>query len=581
MTSILSINLCIACLSMISGHATASSLWMTHGMDRVSRERAPEAAWQPRVTAARGEWEGLQLIVNAPATSVKGTLISASPLHGPDDALIPAPVVLREHYVTISKSSQYAPLPPGSYPDALVPQLSRWQDLPSSGTINQPFWIDVYIPDNAMPGDYKGKLTATLGSGEILEREFTVHVWDFALPRLPSMKSSIFIVWRRIAKVHGFDPEANTAPPALQNILDDYYDMLVEHRLSPHEVWATYPDATDPTSDLSFQHLEKGLRKHLLQRQAGTIGLPLWPTWPVRDPLGKDRAEALAYVARYYRVCEKLGCADRLYKVFGELDEPNSPEQYALVREWGRFFEELRTRHGVKIPLLITEQPLPDNKAWGSLVGSVDIWSAHVGEIWKDIEAANPTKTIKARIKAGEQVWAYTALVQAPEVWKAMHMRGERIVAGNPPVWLTDYPAMNYRILPWVSALYGINGLTYWDTSHWPDGLDVWRDNNTYPHDDEAFNGDGFLVYAARDEAQGREGPVASIRLKWIRESMDDHDYLQLVTDRGFKQTASELTKHFARGFGDWEDNIPALYDAREQLARVIEKLNSKQHASR
>ncbi len=561
--------------------AVKSSLWMTHAMDRVMRDRSPDASWEPTINAARGEWESLQLIVNGPPSSIKGTLVTTSSLRGPNEALIPSPVILREQYVTISTSSELAPLPPGDYPDPLLPQSYTWQDLPDKARVNQPYWIDVYVPPNAVPGDYKGKLTAALGSGEILETEFTLHVWDFSLPKLPTLKSSIFMVWRRIAEAHGFDPAENTAAPALQHILDDYYDMLVEHRLSPHEVWATYPDASDPLTADSFKRIETALRRHLLQRQAGTISLPLWPTWPVNDPLGKDREAALDYAEKFFHLCEKMGCADRLYKIFGELDEPNNAAKYQEVRDWGRFFADLKTRRGVKIPLLITEQPTPENKAWGSLVGSVDIWSAHVGEVWKDLEANNAAKDIEKRLKQGEEVWTYTALVQAPEEWKTQHLHASHLTAGHPPVWLTDYPAINYRLLGWLAPLHNITGLTYWDTSHWPKGHDVWRDNNTYPHDNAAFNGDGFLIYPARHEQQGHEGPVASIRLKWIRESMDDHDYLQMLSDRGFKNTATDVTKTFARGFGDWDDNIPALYDSREQIALVLERLNSKHGSPR
>jgi len=560
----------------------ATAIWLTHSMDRVMRERSP-SLWEPLIHAAKGEWEALQAVVTGVPDDVQGVRLTATSLQGPGDALIPAPVLLREHYVQVKNSSEAAPLPPGDYPDALTPQNFPAQTLPKLARASQPFWVDIYVPPDAKPGLYQGKLAAVLASGQRLETEFTLKVWDFSLPRLPALKSSIFLVWRRLAKVHGFDPEASTAPPRLQHILDAYYDMLVEHRLSPHEAWATYPDDQDPLSDGSFQRMEAALRQHLLQRGAGMVGLPLWETWPLGDPLGKDRHLAMAYVLRYYRICERMGCADRLYKIFGDLDEPNSKPAYEHAREWGKFFRELKDKHDIRVPLLITEQPTPDEADWGSLVGGVDIWSAHVSAVWQDLESAKPTLDITKRLKAGEEVWTYTALVQAPEEWKAKHNHPAQIFESQPPVWLTDYPPMNYRILAWLMPRHGVTGITYWDTSFWPEGgFDVWSDAGTYPHDNsEVYNGDGQLIYPAFPQRHGQEGPVASLRLKWLRESADDYDYIHLLSQRGFKNLAMEAGQTFARGFGDWNDNTAALFEAREKLGSTLEKLNTQRPAQK
>lgn len=571
--SMLCLLLCSSVCLATSAHAEPT-VWATQAMNRVFRDTKP-TAWQPALKAARGEWESFQLVITGTPTEIKGMFAAGTCLHGPDDAIIPAPVLLREHYVAIQHSSESAPLPAGDYPDALVPQTVPWPELPKAERINQPFWIDVYVPPDAKPGDYTSTVKLVLTDGRVLTQDFTLHVWDFALPRLPSLKSSMFIVWRRIAKVHGFDPEANTAAPQLQAILDDYYDMLVDHRLSPHEVWATYPDAEEPLSDASYEHMEAGLRKHLLGRQAGMIGLPLWLDWPVHDPLVRGRKSAMNYVTRFYRICEKLGCADRLYKIFGELDEPKSQHDYAHVREWGRFFHEVRDRFGAKVPLLITEQIEPDDPKWGSLETCVDIWDPHVSAVWEDMEAKGAKHQIPKQIEAGKSVWTYTALVQTPDAWKALHGNPKTLGAGQPPVWLTDYPPMNYRILGWLAPRYNISGLSYWETSHWPEGHDVWANNETYPHAETNYNGDGFLIYPAHLAMHGREGPVASIRLKWLRESMDDHDYIQLLTDRGFKNTALDLSATFSRGFGDWNDDATSLYEAREFMASLLERMHT------
>ena len=547
-------------------------------MDRVMRDRAPDSSWEPRLHAARGEWEAFQLVVSGAPEDVQGVMLTSMSIKGPGDALIPAPVLLREQYVAVTQPSESTPLPAAEYPDPLVPQTFPWQPLPKARRVNQPYWVDVYVPPDAPPGDYHGEITAKLASGQNLFMTFSLHVWGFSLPRAPALKSSIFIDWRRIAHVHGFPDDVDRASQRLQGILNDYYDMLVDNRLSPNEVWQANPDPDHPVSEKSYANIEKALVEHLLQRQASAISLPLWLTWPFNDPLRTDRAAAMEYVVRYYRICEKLGCADRLYKLFGELDEPNDMKAYGQVREWGKFFHEIRDKFQVKVPLVVTEQPTPENPAWGSLVGAVDIWVPHVSSVWEDMEDPAGKCAIAERLAAGEQVWTYTAMVQTPDAWKAAHGNPKKLYAGQPPAWLTDYAPMNYRILGWLMPRHQITGFTYWNTSYWRhEEQDVWKNAGTYPHDNgEVYNGDGLLIYPARAARHGVEAPVASIRLKWIRESVDDYDYLHLLEEKGFRNLAVDGSANFARGFGDWDDNVEGMYQTRLILGGMLEKLISR-----
>jgi hypothetical protein len=324
--------------------------------------------------------------------------------------------------------------------------------------------------------------------------------------------------------------------------------------------------------------MEDGLRRHLLQRGAGTVSLPLWLDWPFADPLGKDRRAALNYCARYYEICDKLGCADRLYKIFGELDEPQNADAYEQVRRWGTFFDELTAQHQVKIPLLITEHATPQDPSWGNLHSSVDIWVPHVSNVWEDLESAKPPRELLKRLEAGQEVWTYTALVQAPEEWKKGHGYPQQIHHSHPPVWLLDYPAINHRLLGWLMPMRGISGLCYWDTSYWrkPDH-DPWKSAASYPHDNgTTYWGDGMLIYPARQQQQGKEGPCASIRLKWIRESVDDYDYLYLMNERALSKEAVKQAQTFVRGFGDWDDDTDALYEARRKIGEMLSQKPAK-----
>ncbi len=70
----------------------------------------------------------------------------------------------------------------------------------------------------------------------------------------------------------------------------------------------------------------------------------------------------------------------------------------------------------------------------------------------------------------------------------------------------------------------------------WAEGTDIWHDAASFVSDNPPgirFNGDGLLVYPARKAQTGFDGPLASLRLKWIRESVEDYMYIDLLLRRG------------------------------------------------
>lgn len=313
------------------------------------------------------------------------------------------------------------------------------------------------------------------------------------------------------------------------------------------------------------------MRKQMLHRHASTLGLPLWPEWPFADPLGKDRDAAMKYVAAWMKLLGKIRCESRGYVIMGDLDEPNNAEAYANVRRWGEFFNEVESRHQVRVPLLVTEQPTPDDGWWGRLDGNVDIWVAHFSQVWEDMESAKGRRDIARRVEAGDEVWAYAALVQMPEAWEKLNGRPKVLKQAHPPVWALDYPPMNHRIVPWLLPRHGITGLAYWDTLFVSPGVDIWADAGNFQHPDgDVYNGDGSYIYPATRKRHGFDAPIASMRLKWLRDAVEDYDYLMLARDRGLEQEARTLGETFARGFGDWEDSPTKLYEARRKLGALL-----------
>jgi len=569
-------------LPVIGGLAFAqpARVSLCDAMTRIPRDGTPPAARTHALRAARGEWEPLQIVISATPAQLKKIDVRASGIaHVDSDALLPAPRVFREHYVHVFKSTPMAPLPPGDYADPLVPLDMPAQEISGDEIVNQPFWVDVFVPYTAAAGDYYGEVRFKLADGAEHTATYTLKVWDFDLPVVPTLRTSIMTTMRRVAEVHGLEYKGSTPSLVHARLLNEYYDLLAAHRLSVDQIFGSYPDAA--TGRLDEEKAERALRKHLLHRHCSTIGLPLWPQWPFADPLGKDRDAAMSYVAQWMRILAKIRCESRGYVIMGDLDEPNNEAAYANVRRWGGFFNEVEKKHGVRVPLLITEQPTPEKAAWKDLNGSVDIWVPHFSAVWKDMEWAGGKHDIALRRQAGDEVWAYAALVQMPDEWEQQQGRPKKLHSSFPPVWALDYPPMAHRVTGWLLPGHGITGLTYWDTIFAADGVDVWGDAGTFKTPDGSiYNGDGSYIYPATEKRHGRHAPVASMRLKWLRETAEDYDYLTLARQLGLHEESQRLASSFARGFGDWDDNAGALMDARHQLGDMLEAAQQRKHTA-
>ena len=110
-------------------------------------------------------------------------------------------------------------------------------------------------------------------------------------------------------------------------------------------------------------------------------------------------------------------------------------------------------------------------------------------------------------LKKGDSVWSYNTLVQD----------------AYSPKWLIDFDPVNFRIQPgFISQSLNLTGLLYWRVDKWPS--DPWNNvNNAGTYSSANYPGEGMLVYPGQQV--GVKGVVASMRLKWLRDGVEDYDY--------------------------------------------------------
>lgn len=194
--------------------------------------------------------------------------------------------------------------------------------------------------------------------------------------------------------------------------------------------------------------------------------------------------------------------------VYYERDEPSTDTMPEVVRigKWLREFDP-------DLKYLITtgcNTALKD--------ASIDIWCPAL-IFTLDI---NKMKELREEVKRGKEFWWYTCI--GPK-WEGTD-------------YFIDEGATSPKALTWMNYLYGVTGVLFWQTTSWGRVDDnPWKKTETYP----AGNGDGSLLYPGSEV--GYDGPVASIRVKMIREGMEDYEVLHVL-----KEKLTEAAKRIGGG---------------------------------
>jgi len=103
---------------------------------------------------------------------------------------------------------------------------------------------------------------------------------------------------------------------------------------------------------------------------------------------------------------------------------------------------------------------------------------------------------------------------------------------------------------------------------------DEWLRTGDNPWDDPgfrvSFNGEGSLFYPG--DKGGIEGPVASIRLKNLRDGMEDYEYFRLSGNLSGNRIVYGIVRTAVPSWGDWDANPYHILELRRQLAQEILK---------
>jgi hypothetical protein len=215
---------------------------------------------------------------------------------------------------------------------------------------------------------------------------------------------------------------------------------------------------------------------------------------------------------------------------------------YPMLKKWGY------AAHQAGVSNLATMAPVPElfDDGSGSGRSAVDIWTI-MGISY------NPTN-VHAALAKGDSVWSYTALVQD----------------SYSPKWEIDFAPANYRIQPgFISQSLGLSGLLYWRSDYW--SADPWNQvNTTGQFSSNNYPGEGMLVYPGYQV--GIAGVAPSMRLKWIRDGVDDYDYVDMLKAVGQTTFAMNLSASVGTDWSNWSRDPKALANVRLQLGQALDQ---------
>ena len=273
----------------------------------------------------------------------------------------------------------------------------------------------------------------------------------------------------------------------------------------------------------------------------------------IRGPASFPTAEQQRlYWKEWVRHFELKGWLDRLFLYLW--DEP-ATSAYPDVLRRGRIAAESdsRIRSLVTVPFT------------GLLKKVVDTWVPLVNCLEPKPGSADfCPDTPPIEVYAGKTLWFYQSC--------ASH--GCNIVGGQYftawPSYMIDAPGPANRVMQWVAWKFGIAGELYYSMNEAYAGAnDPWTKIRL-----SGGNGDGTLFYPGLPgRIGGRTGiPIESIRLKLIREGMEDYEYLPLLARLDGRKSANQYAGRIVSHSYQWESRAEPFLKVRRELGDALHR---------
>ncbi|MDR6756410.1 glycosyltransferase involved in cell wall biosynthesis [Mycoplana sp. BE70] len=497
---------------------TEPAIWLVPSLERIERDAVPGDRLAIELYAARGETESFQLGINAPDTGLTNVTIQLQDLVNGDRAHIAATNVTRyrEHYVHVTRSSpdlhgSNRPLGPGWYADALIP-LGAEATAPAGDGHSPP---------------------ATAFSVPSRQNQ---PIWiDVFVPRdtLPGRYSGAVTVssdqgnavGEVVLHVWNFTlpliPSLNSAFLIWKANTPQAQAELLKHRLMPRDV--RVQDQASFIDRFGLKSVNLGLWSNASMAQC-TMTPP-----PSLEEVQEAAAEHNPELRLFNYTADEIDRCGGIYET---------------MKAWARVL------HEAGVDNLVTMKPAPElyDDGTGSGRSAVDIW------VLLPTMYESSSERVAEVLAKGDEVWSYNALVQDE----------------YSPKWEIDFAPINYRIQPgFINQSLGLTGLLYWRVDLWTDN--PWKNVQTYRTGGNEYPGEGLLLYPG--QPVGVEGVVPSMRLKWLRDGVEDYEFVEILKRKGCGEVGGEIARTIGASWRHWTQDPEFLESQRRRLGNILSGL--------
>lgn len=556
---------------------------------------------------ARGEYVSFQLVLtNNTGKTLKGIRINMPAFKNNDSQFPVKPELFLEWSVQVKTPSTGYPkasLGTGWYPDALIP-FSYIQDdsaevkrrwtyplwLPdfNNRIENQKsliVWIDQYIPfkqEEAKPGIYSTKISVTI-DGLTQEIPVDLTVWNFALPNENKLKAclqhegflssmteeqelAVYQLFKRnrIALLDPtYDPELQISKKEGINLNWKVFDDRLNKYFSGKAFTTEYgyesgPGYGEPIEtfvlpfDVYGKHDTKGwpdVGKPEVERNPENKAIYIDCITKVRDHLKSlidpEKTDITVYL--------------------NGLDESYFPEAWSRMVYYGDIFRAHYPEAYFRIDGGYSEEAMQMVK------NSINSWASHTIEY--------DYGTIRKYQEMGIRVWLYGPMLYESKVnsWVGSSTFIDLPLLNDRAISWSSWKYKNYSWISWGAGAGWING--WYDPESWKDASKAQSEEDA-EFTFKKLNGNALLVYSP-GVVPNVNGPCPSIRLKTMRDGVQEYEYMRLVSeiDENSNRVDSVVNSIIKQPFGPnsinnldvWSFDARQWDEARIKLGKIID----------
>ena len=549
----------IAATALIAGSASAATVWVAPAAQKVQPQtQAPAgAATSAAIAAAQNEFESFHVVVTGAATGVSMSLSGLS--DGAGHTISGRDVVLyREALLSVAYPSG-GDGAAGMWPDALVPDVDPIAgekrnafpfDVPAGES--RAVLVDIHAPQATPAGKYSGVLHVT--GGAVADVPVTLTVWDFAVPSTSTLRSGFGLAWNGPCVGHGDGScsggasdmalRARYVQAALDNhvsIHTPYYTATVD--ASGNQNWGNFDQYAGPFLDGTAPTRLQGAKlTSLTVNSPNAYGATQVKAW-------SDHVKAKGWTSTmlFNYIC----------------DEP------PLTCAWSDITPRDAASHqgDASVPTLVTTTTA-EAQAQGAQ--GIDLYTPVIN--YMEGKPGSGQFAGNQRANYGSNVWWYQSCMSFG--CSGVPNRNGSGETGWPS-YAVDTDGTRNRAMEWLSFTYDVAGELYYETTMAYFNGDAWANQAGY-----GGTGDGTLFYPGTPAKIGgtTEIPVESLRLKGIRDGMEDYELLHLAATLGLTAQAKAIAAGVFPKTYQAVATPAAIDSARAELAALILHALGKDH---